>query len=75
MEGQRQRIYSRFYIAGRDIAAFFTECGSSSYDCDLVSPTSGKKSTNPHLLDESDKYCSLIERCGVAVIVDQVMSL
>jgi hypothetical protein len=31
-----QNLYSRFLISGRDIAAFFTDCGSECQNCTLV---------------------------------------
>ena len=78
-------LYSRCYISGRDIAAFFTDCGCDSQNCALVSPTSNSiLSISPmledadklcsliDLLEDADKLCSLIDRCGMAVIVDQV---
>ncbi|KAI7993232.1 putative vacuolar protein sorting-associated protein 13A [Camellia lanceoleosa] len=62
---QGKRLYSRFYISGRDIAAFFTGCGYDSQSCALVSPVSP-------MLKDSDNLWSLIDRCGMAVIVDQI---
>ncbi|CAI0626123.1 unnamed protein product [Linum tenue] len=43
----KQSLYSRFHISGRDIAAFFTDS------------------------EEGDFY-SMIDRCGMVVIVDQI---
>ncbi|XP_022721975.1 uncharacterized protein LOC111279261 isoform X3 [Durio zibethinus] len=70
---QRQNIYSRLYVSGRDIAAFFTDCG---YDCQnftLVKPNSSNQSMvmSPGL-EKVDNFYSLIDRCGIAVVVDQI---
>lgn len=61
----RQSLYSRFYIYGRDIAAFFSDSGADCQNCTLVSPS------NSQLIDTSDCY-SLVDRCGMAVIIDQI---
>ncbi|GFZ13853.1 calcium-dependent lipid-binding family protein [Actinidia rufa] len=67
---QGQCLYSRFYISGRDIAAFFTDCDSQS--CVLVPPTSNSSTPISPLLEDADNLCSLVDRCGMAVIVDQI---
>ncbi|XP_057475541.1 uncharacterized protein LOC130763619 isoform X1 [Actinidia eriantha] len=67
---QGQCLYSRFYISGRDIAAFFTDCDSQS--CVLVPPTSNSITSISPLLEDADNLCSLVDRCGMAVIVDQI---
>ncbi|XP_074301933.1 uncharacterized protein LOC141633346 isoform X1 [Silene latifolia] len=68
---QDQSVYSRFYISGRDIAAFFTAYGSESPDCSLFSPSrNGDPSGAP--LECSGNICSLVDRCGVTVIIDQI---
>ncbi|RAL47445.1 hypothetical protein DM860_013410 [Cuscuta australis] len=64
---QGQSLYSRFYISGRDIAAFFTDCGSDNQTCSLAS----QPSNSPTLEDINNIY-SLIDRCRMAVIVDQI---
>ncbi|XP_057809782.1 uncharacterized protein LOC131024279 [Salvia miltiorrhiza] len=60
-------LYSRFYISGRDIAAFFADCGSRTqpFDWGFRPPFSSSS-------DDADKFYSLIDRCGIAVIVDQI---
>ncbi|XP_017974971.1 PREDICTED: uncharacterized protein LOC18603726 [Theobroma cacao] len=70
---QRQNLYSRFYISGRDIAAFFTDCGSDCQNCTLVQPNSNKQSVmmSPGL-EKVDHFYSLIDRCRMAVVVDQI---
>ncbi|XWS14258.1 hypothetical protein CRYUN_Cryun36dG0107400 [Craigia yunnanensis] len=70
---QRQNIYSRFFISGRDIAAFFTDCGSDCWNFTLVKPNSSNQSMvmSPGL-EKVDNFCSLIDRCGMAVVVDQI---
>lgn len=69
---QRQSLYSRFYISGRDIAAFFTDCGSDCQNCTLVAPAYNSRPTISPALKDSDDFCSLVDRCGMAVIVDQI---
>ncbi|XP_047337153.1 uncharacterized protein LOC124940662 [Impatiens glandulifera] len=68
-------LYSRFYISGRDIAAFFTECGSDAQSCALVSPILSGHSSEPPISETAESLCSLIDRCGIAVIVDQIKML
>ncbi|OVA16691.1 Peroxin/Ferlin domain [Macleaya cordata] len=71
-DDQRHSIYSRFYIAGRDIAAFFTDCGSESGNCTLVTSISDGQYSRLPLLENVDHFCPLIDRCGMAVMVDQI---
>ncbi|XP_058093613.1 uncharacterized protein LOC131239768 [Magnolia sinica] len=67
---QRQCLYSRFYISGRDLAAFFTDAG----------PDNGKNTALPSIfngqptmpISDGDNFYSLIDRCGMSVIVDQI---
>lgn len=72
-EEHRQNIYTRFYIDGRDIAAFFTDCGSDSQNCSLVAPIDNRQEIGSPMLEKVDDFYSLIDRCGMAVIVDQVL--
>ncbi|GMH18990.1 hypothetical protein Nepgr_020831 [Nepenthes gracilis] len=68
---QDQSLYSRFYISGRDISAFFTDCGSESQNCSLIaSARNGQSSVSP--IAGVDNICSLLDRCGMAVIVDKI---
>ncbi|KAE9455056.1 hypothetical protein C3L33_13039, partial [Rhododendron williamsianum] len=67
---QRRCLYSRFYISGRDLAAFFTDCDSQS--CTLLSQTLNSIPPISPILEDADDLCSLIDRCGMAVIVDQI---
>ncbi|XP_047948182.1 uncharacterized protein LOC125194160 isoform X1 [Salvia hispanica] len=60
-------LFSRFYISGRDIAAFFADCGSSTQPFDW-----GSRPSFPSSSQDADKFYSLIDRCGIAVIVDQI---
>ncbi|KAL6576075.1 hypothetical protein OROHE_000546 [Orobanche hederae] len=60
-------LYSRFHISGRDIAAFFTDCDSKSESFNWGSQP--PISASP---EDANKFYSLIDRCGMAVIVDQV---
>ncbi|KAH8501006.1 hypothetical protein H0E87_016007 [Populus deltoides] len=69
---KRQSIYSRFYISGRDIAAFFTDCDSHCYNSTVVVPNHNSQSLTSQIPEKVDNYFSLIDRCGMAVIVDQI---
>ncbi|KAI4370200.1 hypothetical protein MLD38_018571 [Melastoma candidum] len=71
-EEQRQKIYSRFYISGRDIAAFFTDGSSGDSSCAMVNPCTNTQQIASPLANEADLYCYLIDPCGMAVIVDQI---
>ncbi|CAN4121397.1 unnamed protein product [Withania somnifera] len=64
---QNQSLYSRFYISGRDIAASFTDCGSDNWECSLSSQPS-----ECHNMEDAKNLWSLVDRCGMAVIVDQI---
>lgn len=69
---QKQSLYSRFYISGRDIAAFFIEGGSDSgSETSVSSIFSGQWITLPTSCDTDDFY-SIIDRCGMSVVVDQI---
>lgn len=62
-------MYSRFYISGRDIAASFTDCVSDNWECSLSCQPSACHNQEP-----AKNLCSLVDRCGMAVIVDQVLN-
>lgn len=66
-QDQGQSLYSRFLISGRDIAAFFVDCGLGSQNCTLACQSSISLS-----LEDVDNYSFLIDRCGMAIIVDQI---
>lgn len=71
-EEQKKSLYSRFFITGRDIAAFFTDCGSDRQICTLESPDSDN---HPPVSPENvDNFYPLIDRCGMALLVDQVIA-
>ncbi|CAK7326271.1 unnamed protein product [Dovyalis caffra] len=69
---KRQSIYSRFYISGRDIAAFFMDCDSYCHNSTVVMPNHNSQSSTSQIPEKVDNYYSLIDRCGMAVIVDQI---
>ncbi|KAK7291737.1 hypothetical protein RIF29_07114 [Crotalaria pallida] len=69
---QRHNLYYRFYIAGRDIAAFFTDCGSDFGSCSLVKPNFNSQVMNSHIAEKVENVYSLIDRCGMAVLVNQI---
>ncbi|KAL0457540.1 UNVERIFIED_CONTAM: Vacuolar protein sorting-associated protein 13 [Sesamum latifolium] len=60
-------LYSTFHITGRDIAAFFSASSSENQSFNWTSqpPIAGNS-------EVADKFYSLIDRCGMSVIVDQV---
>ncbi|KAK1380403.1 Calcium-dependent lipid-binding family protein [Heracleum sosnowskyi] len=66
---KRKSLYSRFYISGRDIAAFFTDCGSDSHSSILASSNFDNKLS---LSPSADNFYSIVDRCGMTVIVDQI---
>ncbi|KAF5752107.1 hypothetical protein HS088_TW01G00014 [Tripterygium wilfordii] len=69
---QEKSLYSRFFISGRDIAAFFTDCGSDSHSDTWDVPNYSNhpvRSTDTKIIGH---FYSLIDRCGMAVIVDQI---
>ncbi|CAL5415223.1 unnamed protein product [Camellia sinensis] len=61
----RGKVCTLVSIFLEDIAAFFTGCGYDSQSCALLSPVSP-------MLKDSDNLWSVIDRCGMAVIVDQI---
>ncbi|QHO42361.1 Calcium-dependent lipid-binding-like protein [Arachis hypogaea] len=69
---QRHNLYSRFYIPGRDFAAFFTDCGSDFGSCSLVKPTHESQIISSPRAKEADNVYSVIDRCGMAVLVNQI---
>ncbi|KAD5802908.1 hypothetical protein E3N88_14268 [Mikania micrantha] len=67
-----QSLYSRFCISGRDIAALFTDGNSDIQACEPESPGhSSQLSAYPVTGSVCHSY-SLVDRCGIAVIVDQI---
>ncbi|XP_074383059.1 uncharacterized protein LOC141724723 isoform X2 [Apium graveolens] len=64
-----QSLYSRFYISGRDIAANFTDCGFDSQS-DMMASSSFDSQFS--LSPDAVKFYSIIDRCGMSVIVDQI---
>jgi len=72
---KRQNLYSRFYIAGRDIAAFFTDCGSEFGTCSLVKRINDSEVLNSPIAKNDENVYHLIDRCGMAVLVNQVCFL
>nr|GEV02157.1 vacuolar protein sorting-associated protein 62 [Tanacetum cinerariifolium] len=61
-DNQEQNLYSRFCITGRDIAAFFADGSSDIQTRDVESSCQ---------LSARHSY-SLVDRCGIVVIVDQI---
>ncbi|KAH7573435.1 hypothetical protein JRO89_XS03G0148100 [Xanthoceras sorbifolium] len=71
-EEQKQNIYSRFYISGRDIAALFIDCGTDSQNCTLVVPINNSQPIVYPTLETAENFYSLIDSFGMEVIVDQI---
>ncbi|XP_028786889.1 uncharacterized protein LOC114742843 [Neltuma alba] len=69
---QSQNLYSRFYISGRDIAAFFTNCGSDLESCSLVKLNCSSQLMMSLAAEKVENLYSLIDRCGVTVLVDLI---
>ncbi|KAI4335042.1 hypothetical protein L6164_013726 [Bauhinia variegata] len=69
---QRQNLYSRSYISGRDIAAVFTDCGSDIQSCCLVNEKYDSQLMMSPSAKKPKSFYSLIDRCGMAVLVDQI---
>ncbi|XP_042475866.1 uncharacterized protein LOC122057714 isoform X2 [Macadamia integrifolia] len=69
---QRQSLYSRFYISGRDISAFFMDCDSDHGNCTLVTSTFDSQPSVSPTSEDVDHFLPLVDRCGMAVIVDQI---
>ncbi|XP_068666865.1 uncharacterized protein [Aristolochia californica] len=70
---QWQSLYSRFCISGRDIAAFFMDgiC-EAEHNSLLPSASAAQALLQSSSSDEGDHFYSLIDRCGMVVVVDQI---
>ncbi|GMI70230.1 hypothetical protein like AT1G48090 [Hibiscus trionum] len=73
VDEQRQNIYSRVYISGRDITAFFTDSASDFQKYASGEPNSSNESIvmSPGL-EKVGSFYSLIDKCGMEVVVDQI---
>ncbi|XP_044485071.1 uncharacterized protein LOC123210663 isoform X2 [Mangifera indica] len=71
-EENKQNIYSRFYISGRDIAAFFIDGTFDTRQCTSVIAMDYSQPVVSPTMEKVDSFYSLIDRCGMAVIVDQI---
>ncbi|KAL6002801.1 hypothetical protein ACLOJK_023023 [Asimina triloba] len=69
-DDQRQSLYSRFYISGRDFAALFMDAGPDSGTNTLLPSKFHGQPTLP--FPDCDNFYSLIDRCGMSVFVDQI---
>ncbi|KAJ9559357.1 hypothetical protein OSB04_013971 [Centaurea solstitialis] len=67
-DNQEQNLYSHFRISGKDIAAFFIDGGA---DIQESSSHSSQLSANP-VVDGACHLYSLVDRCGIVVVVDQI---
>lgn len=68
----RHNLYSRFLISGRDIAAFFTDYDSDCQNCTLVSQNYSSQQNVSSVPEKNGNFCSLVDRCGMAVIFEQI---
>lgn len=73
-EDEKHNVYSRFYISGRDIAAFFSNCGTDQQNCSLVVAANSQTASNPSP-GKVDNFYSLIDTFGMEVVVDKVLFL
>ncbi|KAK1425949.1 hypothetical protein QVD17_14616 [Tagetes erecta] len=69
---QGHNLYSRFRISGRDIAAFFTIGNSYIQTCDMESLGQSMQLSAFPVTDGACHSYSLIDRCGIVIIVDQI---
>ncbi|KAH1088253.1 hypothetical protein AAZX31_07G215500 [Glycine max] len=69
---EKRNLYSRFYISGRDIAAFFTDCGSDFGSCSMVKSSVDSQVMNSPIAKKDENAYYLIDRCGMAVLVNQI---
>ncbi|XP_038986983.1 uncharacterized protein LOC103722332 isoform X2 [Phoenix dactylifera] len=67
---ERKSLYSRFYILGRDMAAFFKD--DIYKEKITVTAKYGSQTTTPSNFEDVDHFYSLLDRCGMSVIVDQI---
>lgn len=71
-DDQRQNLYSRFLISGRDITAFFTDSSSNCQNCALDAQNYNSQQMVSSMTEKVENFCSLVDRCGMVVLVDQV---
>ena len=72
LDDQRQNLYSRFLISGRDISAFFTDSSSNCQNCALGAQNYNSQRIVSSTTEKVENFCSLVDRCGMVVLVDQV---
>ncbi|WOL14400.1 hypothetical protein Cni_G23180 [Canna indica] len=70
LRNERQSLYSRFYISGRDMAAFFIDDFSKEKEMFMMKNMS-QICISPTLKD-MDHFYSILDRCGMSVVVDQI---
>ncbi|XP_024982723.1 uncharacterized protein LOC112519038 isoform X5 [Cynara cardunculus var. scolymus] len=71
-DNQGQNLYSRFRISGKDIAAFFMDGGSDIQTSDQESLSHSSQLSAYPVVDSACHSYSLVDRCGIVVIVDQI---
>ena len=74
-DNEGQNWYSHFRISGKDIAAFFIDGGSDIQTSDQESPSHSSQLSAYPVVDGACHLYSLVDRCGIVVIVDQVRLL
>ncbi|XP_042405096.1 vacuolar protein sorting-associated protein 13C-like [Zingiber officinale] len=70
LHDERQSLYSRFYISGRDMSASFVDKFSGDNDANIMNDLS--KIRLPPTSDYTDQFYSILDRCGMSVVVDQI---
>ncbi|KAH0468342.1 hypothetical protein IEQ34_003375 [Dendrobium chrysotoxum] len=68
--GHQQSLYSRFYISGRDMSAIFID-GDYSEKC-MVTAALDSQMSPLEKPDNDIQFYSLLDRCGMSVIVDWI---
>lgn len=70
LHDERQSLYSRFYISGRDMSASFVDKFSGDNGDNIMNDLS--KIRLPPTSDYTDQFYYILDRCGMSVVVDQV---
>ncbi|PKU68629.1 hypothetical protein MA16_Dca027099 [Dendrobium catenatum] len=70
LDDHQQSLYSRFYISGRDMSAIFID-GDYSENC-MVTVALDSRMSPLEKQDNDSQFYSLLDRCGMSVIVDLI---
>ncbi|KAK8929011.1 hypothetical protein KSP39_PZI017866 [Platanthera zijinensis] len=66
---QKQSLYTRFYISGRDMSAIFID---GEYSGKSMVSTALESHVSMENIENGSQLYSLLDRCGMSVIVDQI---